>query len=124
MTEQDGPTIDEAVLDGVLESVGGDSGFVAELVDTYLADAPAHLDAIDAAVESHDASALVRPAHTLKTGSLTIGAIRLGEMSRSLEMQGRAERLDGAAEAARAMRSEFETVQSQLRAWVAARKRA
>ena len=28
MTEQDGPTIDEAVLDGVLESVGGDSGFV------------------------------------------------------------------------------------------------
>jgi HPt (histidine-containing phosphotransfer) domain-containing protein len=122
MAGQDGPTIDEAVLDGVLDSVGGDSAFVADLVDTYLSDAPAHLDAIDTAVGAGDSAALVRPAHTLKTGSLTIGAIRLGEMSRGLEMQGRAEQLDGAADAARALRAEFQNVQTQLRSWIAARK--
>ena len=122
MADESGPTIDQAVLDGVLDSVGGDAAFVADLVGTYLSDAPTQLAAIDDAVESRDAAAIVRPAHTLKTGSLTIGAMRLGEMCRSLEQLGRAERLDGVAEAARAIRGEFETVRSELRSWVATRK--
>ena len=57
-------------------SAGTTSASSRELVDAYLAEAPAHLDAIEAAVAAGDAAALVRPAHTLKSSSATLGAMR------------------------------------------------
>ena len=89
MPEPDVPTLDERVLTELLETTGGDIDFVRELVDTYLADTPVQLDAITTAVEDDDAEALVRPAHTLKSSSATVGAMRLSSVARELEMAGR-----------------------------------
>ena len=44
----DGPTLDEGVLTELTETAGGDIGFVVELIDTFLADTPAQLDAMAA----------------------------------------------------------------------------
>ena len=60
MLEADGPILDEGVLTELTESTGGDIDFVRELVETYLADTPAQLDAMTAAVEADDAEALVQ----------------------------------------------------------------
>ena len=37
-----------------------------------------------------DAAAIVRPAHTLKSSSAALGALRLAQIAREIEMAGRA----------------------------------
>jgi HPt (histidine-containing phosphotransfer) domain-containing protein len=114
---QDQP-IDEAVLEALRTSVGGDDAFVADLVGTYLTDTRAQLDAIEAAVGASDAAALVRPAHTLKSASLTVGAMRLGEIARTLEQRARNEAVDGTPDLAADARQEFEAVDAALGEWL------
>jgi histidine phosphotransfer protein HptB len=114
------PVLDQSVLDELLETTGGDADFVRDLVETYLADAPAQLEGIDAAITANDADALVRPAHTLKSSSVTLGAMRLGEISRTLEMTGRTGALDATArEDAATAHAEWTSAQQALDAWLA-----
>ena len=51
------------------------------------------------AVASNDPAAIVRPAHTLKSSSATLGAMRLSGISRGIEEAGRAGRAEGMAAA-------------------------
>jgi HPt (histidine-containing phosphotransfer) domain-containing protein len=83
------PILDEGTLHELLATTGDDRAFVRELVETFLTDAPAQFEAMTAAVEADDATALVRPAHTLKSSSATVGAMRLSSIARELEMAGR-----------------------------------
>jgi HPt (histidine-containing phosphotransfer) domain-containing protein len=94
---------DVAVLDAntlaeLRESVGGDDAFIADLVATYCAEAPEHLAAMSAAAEARDAAAVVRPAHTLKSSSAALGALRLAQMAREIEMSGRNGQSEGLSE--------------------------
>jgi two-component system sensor histidine kinase/response regulator len=111
------PVLDEAVLAELTSSVQDDRPFVVELVNAYLADGPAQVDAIEAAVAANDAAALVRPAHTLKSSSATVGAQRLAAASRELEMVGRSGSLDSASAAS--LRADWEAAVAALQAWVA-----
>ena len=77
--------IDPAAFDRLVEMTGGELDFVDELVDTYLADADGQLTAIRAALERNDQEAVIRAAHSLKSGSLNVGALALGEACRELE---------------------------------------
>src|SRR6187455_864121 len=119
MSDADPLVLDERILGEVLESTGDDIGFVRELIDTYLADTPAQLDAMTSAIEADDAAALVRPSHTLKSSSATVGAMRLTAVARELEMAGRAGTLEpavlGRLEAARA---EWRAVEEAIAAWL------
>ena len=94
MSEPDTPIVDEGALNELMESTGDDVGFVRELIETYLAETPTQLEAMTSAVEADDAAALVRPAHTLKSSSATVGASRLSFVARELEMAGRAGALE------------------------------
>jgi HPt (histidine-containing phosphotransfer) domain-containing protein len=119
MQEPDVPMVDERVLGEVMESTGDDIGFVRELVETYLSDTPAQFDAMTAAVEADDAAALVRPAHTLKSSSATVGAMRLSSVARELEMAGRSGRLEPEAPARlEAARDEWQAAADALAAWL------
>jgi HPt (histidine-containing phosphotransfer) domain-containing protein len=112
--------IDERVLDELKASVAGDVAFVRDLVDTYVADSAGQVDAVEAAVAANDADALVRPAHTLKSSSATVGAAQLSATARTLEMAGRSGALEGeeTQRAASALRGEWEETTTALRAWV------
>jgi HPt (histidine-containing phosphotransfer) domain-containing protein len=118
MSTDDTTTLDTNVLAALSESVGGDDAFVADLVETYLADGAAQLAAIDEAVRSSEAEALVRPAHTLKSSSRTVGANRLGELSRQIEMLGRSGSTTRASELAAEARMEWTDIEAALRAWL------
>jgi HPt (histidine-containing phosphotransfer) domain-containing protein len=83
------PLIDNAVLDELRASVGGDEAFMHDLVSTFLAEEPGNLEQIIAAAGRGDAEAIVRPAHTLKSSSAVIGAARLSAISREIEFCGR-----------------------------------
>ena len=119
MSEPDVPIVDERILAELMATTGDDLGFVRELVETYLADTPAQVDAISAAVEADDPDGLVRPAHTLKSSSATVGAMRLSSVARDLEMAGRNGRLDPAARASLDVaRTEWQAAADAFAAWL------
>ena len=83
MAEQ--PSI--AGVDNELSATAG-AAFVAELVDTFLAEAPLMLDDLRSALAAGDKDRFRRAAHSLKSNSNTFGASTLGAMARSLELGG------------------------------------
>jgi HPt (histidine-containing phosphotransfer) domain-containing protein len=113
--------IDENVLEELQASVEGDIGFVRDLVDAYISDSAEQVSGIEAALAAGDAEALVRPAHTLKSSSATLGAIELSATARTLEQAARAGDLSDADthRAAASVRVEWEAAIAALKDWVA-----
>ena len=119
MPEPDGHILDERILAELMASTGDDIGFVRELIDTYLADTPMQFEAMTVAVEADDAAALVRPAHTLKSSSVTVGATRLSSLARDLEMAGRSGSLNATARTGlEAARAEWQAAGDALSAYL------
>src|SRR5439155_19935872 len=107
--EIDGP-IDPAVFDSLVEMTGGEMKFVDELVDTYLDDGAQQIAALETALAAGGGEELVRPAHSLKSNSLNIGAMTLGGLCRDLEEIARTGAVPDAAERVDAITSGFERV--------------
>jgi HPt (histidine-containing phosphotransfer) domain-containing protein len=112
MTESD--VIDHAVLDALLESVGGDQGFLAELLQTYFDDAPSQLATLYTALAAGDAEAFRRAAHSLKSNSASFGAMKLSRMSKELEDLGKAGTLDGSGPKIASAEEEYALVRAAL----------
>jgi HPt (histidine-containing phosphotransfer) domain-containing protein len=72
-----------------LSRVGGDTDLLREIVDLFLADYPATLEKIRAAVSARDAIAIEHHAHSLKGSVSTFGAQSAFEAALALERQGR-----------------------------------
>src|SRR4051794_29588150 len=83
-------TLDPAALEELRELGGAE--FVAELVDTFLADAPALL----AGLHGTDVEEVRRSAHTLKSNGLTLGAAGFAAACAELEALARGGDLAGA----------------------------
>jgi HPt (histidine-containing phosphotransfer) domain-containing protein len=79
-------TIDVATFQALKEAAGAD--FVLELVGTFLVEAPAMISDLRSALAANDADRFRRAAHSLKSNSMTFGALTLGAMARSLEQGG------------------------------------
>jgi histidine phosphotransfer protein HptB len=89
--------IDEATYRALEEAAGAD--FVTQLARTFLEEAPLMIGQMRAALAARDNEKFRRAAHSLKSNSLTFGALDLGRASRELELSA-AERVaasDGAA---------------------------
>jgi signal transduction histidine kinase/DNA-binding response OmpR family regulator/PAS domain-containing protein len=91
-----GEALDPAALDNLRQTVGGDEEFMAELVDTFLEDAPQMLSDMRQAAESGDAPGLRLHAHSLKSNSAEFGAMDLSALCKQLEMMGKENQLEGA----------------------------
>ena len=74
---------------GVEEAVDG-------MLEVFLEDAPARMEALHAAVTANDAQAIADAAHAFKSSAGTIHAHALFELLRDLEMAGREARVDDA----------------------------
>jgi HPt (histidine-containing phosphotransfer) domain-containing protein len=90
--------IDAATFAGLLEMTGGDMEFVDELVDTYISDGDQQVASLRAAVATGSVDDLIRPAHSLKSSSLNVGALALGELARGLEEAARGGAVTDAAD--------------------------
>ncbi len=120
MNQLDPDILSEAVLDELTVSVQGDRMFVVELIEAYLADGENHVADAEAAIAAGDAAALVRPAHTLKSSSATVGAERMAATARALESVGRSGSIDATArDQLTALREAWSEAGDVLRAWVA-----
>ena len=106
--------IDRAVLDGLLESLGGDTEFLAELLEAFYDDSPRQLAAMQAALATGNAEDLRRAAHSLKSNSAEFGGMALSNLCRDLEAMSKAGTLDGAAELVAQAEAEYEKVRVAL----------
>jgi len=79
-------TIDLATFEALKEAAGAD--FVQELVGTFLDEAPTMIGDLRSALAANDANRFRRAAHSLKSNSMTFGALSLGAMAKSLELGG------------------------------------
>lgn len=79
-------TIDRATYAELQDTAGAE--FVRELVQTFLEEAPVMLKELQGALAAGDVDAFRRTAHSLKSNSLTFGALALGAMARELELGG------------------------------------
>lgn len=87
--------LDQPTLAALLDSVGGDTEFLKELVDAYLESTPDLFATMRKAGAEGDAPALQRAAHSLKTGSANMGALAFAAQCKELEYIGRSGTLDG-----------------------------
>lgn len=118
MSGADQPILDAGVLAELAESVGGDREFVVDLVETYLLDGATQLADIEAAFAARDAELIVRPAHTLKSSSATVGAMEVASLAREIELAGRSGALDVPPDIdAPMLRAAWERASAALRAW-------
>ena len=118
MTEGDevfSDALDRSVLASLRElQDDGDPDIVAEVGGLFLEHSPQKIAAILKAVENGDAKGLQTAAHSLKSSSAYVGAMRLSELSRELEMMGRSQVMDGAEEKAEKLNREYKQVMMEL----------
>lgn len=119
MNQRDAGILDPGTLEDLKASVEGDQDFVIELIEAYLTDGVLHVEAIAAALSAGDAEAMVRPAHTLKSSSATVGAMLLSSTARELELAARSGTLGPAGEAAAGrVPNEWDATTRALRSWI------
>jgi histidine phosphotransfer protein HptB len=82
----DKSVIDKAVYAELQETAG--SEFAAELMDTFLEEAPRMLAELRNARAENHAERFRRAAHSLKSNSNTFGASNLAALARELELKG------------------------------------
>jgi HPt (histidine-containing phosphotransfer) domain-containing protein len=89
--------------------------FVVDLVVAFLEEAPAMLAELRDARTASDADRFRRAAHSLKSNSLTFGAVALGALARELELNGISD--DAARDAARlgALEAEYARAATALK---------
>ena len=110
-------TIDMQAIDALRElspDAGGD--FLRELIEIYLQDTPLRLVELEAALTAKDISAFTRAAHTIKGSSSNFGAVKLVQLSHTLEMQGKSGDLSASTESCGKIKAEYALVAQTLSA--------
>ena len=80
------PVIAEATFRELQDAAGAD--FVAELVGTFLEEAPGMIAELRDALAGAQAERFKRTAHSLKSNASTFGALELAARARALELAG------------------------------------
>ncbi len=96
-----------------LRDLGG-AEFIAEVVDVFLADAPALITGLRSSLEREDTEELRRTAHTLKSNGLTLGASAFAALCRTIEQDAKDGRLDGVPQLIDRIEQEYRTLQAAL----------
>jgi signal transduction histidine kinase/ActR/RegA family two-component response regulator/HPt (histidine-containing phosphotransfer) domain-containing protein len=92
--------LDRSVLDGFFQMAGPDAAaeLLREILDAYTEDVPQRLMAIEAAIAQANPEALRQSAHALRSGSINLGAVQVGQLCRELEQIGKSGTMAGAQE--------------------------
>lgn len=90
--------LDQSIIDGFLQMAGPEiaAELLHELLEAYAEDVPQRMVAIEKAIAQSDAEALRQAAHALRSGSINLGAVQVGQLCRELEQMGKAGSTTGA----------------------------
>jgi CheY-like chemotaxis protein/HPt (histidine-containing phosphotransfer) domain-containing protein len=79
--------IDAEILGVLIEDIGAE--LLPKVIDKYLSEVPARVDAITAAAACGNCELVAKEAHPLKSSSASLGAMGLAELASQLEHAGR-----------------------------------
>ena len=96
-----------------LRDLGG-TEFLTEVVDVFLADAPALIASLRSSLERQDTEELRRAAHTLKSNGSTLGAVAFAKLCRAVEQRAKDGRPDGVQQLVDQIEQEYRTLQEAL----------
>ena len=112
------PAISDTEFQSLVEMIGPDMPDVlVDLLDTYLEESSGLVDEIRNGERQGDFNSILRPSHSLKSSSASIGALRLSKLCADLEshLRGGLPGLD-VPKQVQQIESEFSRVQSALAA--------
>ena len=109
--------IDRKILDTIRELQLDDGpNILAQVIDLYLHDTPAQLQTLQHALNDADAETVQRTAHSLKSSSANLGAIKLSKLCRELEKMAKEQLMQSIPGQLLAVKNEFQQVQAALQA--------
>lgn len=101
--------IDKQVIAELSDTMGAD--FAAELITTFLDDAPSLFAALTAAISDQNADVFRRAAHSIKSNAQVFGAVTLTNLAREMEMGDLPDSMSSVAE----LQASFEQTAAALR---------
>jgi CheY-like chemotaxis protein/HPt (histidine-containing phosphotransfer) domain-containing protein len=115
LTDPTQPTLDRVVLEQLRDNM--DAEFAVELIGDFFDEAPDMLATMRQSIAQKQAADLRLTAHTLKSNSAALGAMRLAELCRTLEELGKNDALDETTTAyLTGAEAEYEKVKTALEA--------
>ena len=122
-TPTDGPSpegydevLDHQALDNLLEVIGGEKAALAELIESFLDEAPKLLARLKEASDNSDPESFRRAAHTMKSSARDFGAKNLAELCRDLEDRGMSGHMEGVSALVAGVDGEFQKAEAALQA--------
>jgi CheY-like chemotaxis protein/HPt (histidine-containing phosphotransfer) domain-containing protein len=116
LQHESGVVLDEATLARLRAMGGSDQQFFAELIGTFLDDAPQLLRQLRQALAAGDAQTVRLVAHGLKSNGAEFGAMAFSDLCKDLELMAKSGQLDGAAALLDRIEASYESVAAALRA--------
>lgn len=111
------PSIDRKVLDRIrLVQSRGNPGLMENVLGLYLQEAPRLVNLLRTALDGNDIQGMQQAAHTLKSCSANLGAIRLASLCREVEALAYSEAPSKAAPLVTSIEAEYPKVRSALEA--------
>jgi HPt (histidine-containing phosphotransfer) domain-containing protein len=105
--------VDQEVIQDLLEMMGNE---FTDLVRVYLEDTPKSIGLLERAAARGDVEGMIAPAHSLKSTSANLGALRLSDMAKRMEHGARSSQLGGEPMLMVAeVSSEFQRVAGELK---------
>jgi len=101
-------------LSALLSRTMGDRDFAKKVVEVFFESTPESMEALRKAIETSDAKAIARWAHTLKGSAANIGGMRLSEIAREINQAADAGNLDALSEQFSRLEAEFEALQEEV----------
>ncbi|MBC1218667.1 response regulator [Nostoc sp. UCD121] len=119
LSKSSNPYLQEAIdqrLLQELQNIGGNDGeqLVAELIQIYLEDTPIRIQTIKEAIAAEDRAKLQKAAHALRSPSVSIGAVKLGNICETLENAAITQPLDQISGLINHLESEYKNVITAL----------
>jgi HPt (histidine-containing phosphotransfer) domain-containing protein len=109
--------LDPEVIEN-LKLLGGDDdpALFRDLVDIFVKETPTLISKLEQALQSGDAHALERAAHSLKSSCANLGALTLAAQFKDMEMAGRAKDVERARPVFAQSQQEYCAVEKALKA--------
>jgi signal transduction histidine kinase/CheY-like chemotaxis protein/HPt (histidine-containing phosphotransfer) domain-containing protein len=114
--QPDGEALDDQVLDSLAAlPLAGDKSLVNQVIQTYINSSLDLMTRLGEAIDRGDAECIRTAAHSLKSSSANVGAVRLAELCASIETSTRASDRASAVTLQRQIKNEYPRVVDALR---------
>jgi len=107
--------LDQKILENIRGlQKDGEPSLMDKIITIYLQTTPKLLQDLREAVAASDAQAMRKAAHSLKSSSANVGAMKLSDIFKDVEVIGRTGSIQGAAALLKEIESEYQQVEKSL----------